>query len=525
MKLSTRWAATILTGLLFLSSSAATAERILYIPLDDRPVNLDYTVNTFKDAGVDVVTPPESYLSSKNRLGDPDKLQKWLNEEGHFAEAAVVAADSLIYGGLVPSRTHETSETVLSRRTDALVSFKKTHPDVKLYAFSTVMRSPRSSSSPEEPAYYAQWGPKLFTWGALRDKQELGHLTRKEKRELAALEKEIPHSIKQDLLGRRAKNRRVTNVLYDAAEKGNIDYFLIARDDSAPYSEAHRDARLLQEGRKKSYTVRSFSGTDEMGMILLTRAFFKARGRTPLVHAFYGDGKGGDTVPSYEDGPIRNSYRNHVLALGGYPASMAKRADLIVGIYTPYEGITYGADTPHNTADLTEPCRHFLDATANWLKKGYPVGIADIAFGNGSSDALVKGLFNYTLPNRSRPMAWEIASYAGWNTASNSLGYTLGQGLMAPYMTENAKDGLLTIRYLDDWAYQAHVRQNLRYNLTYPKEWPEGKFSKEQMDEIQHHLDSEMKQTADPVMGQGTAEAYQYRLPWKRTFEVGIRKK
>ena len=74
------------------------AERILYIPLDDRPVNLAYTVDTFKKAGVDVVTPPSELLSSASRKGNPDALGKWLQEEGPFAEAAVVAADSLIYG-------------------------------------------------------------------------------------------------------------------------------------------------------------------------------------------------------------------------------------------------------------------------------------------------------------------------------------------------------------------------------------------------------------------------------------------
>ena len=34
----------------------------LIFPLDDRPVNLAYTVDTFKKAGVDVVTPPSELL-------------------------------------------------------------------------------------------------------------------------------------------------------------------------------------------------------------------------------------------------------------------------------------------------------------------------------------------------------------------------------------------------------------------------------------------------------------------------------
>lgn len=102
------WARRKLIGAFFLSllfgtltrgETVLAAERILYIPLDDRPVNLAYTVDTFKKAGVDVVTPPSELLSSASRKGNPDALGKWLQEEGPFAEAAVVAADSLIYGG------------------------------------------------------------------------------------------------------------------------------------------------------------------------------------------------------------------------------------------------------------------------------------------------------------------------------------------------------------------------------------------------------------------------------------------
>jgi len=182
------------------------AERILYIPLDDRPVNLAYTVDTFKKAGVDVVTPPSELLSSASRKGNPDALGKWLQEEGPFAEAAVVAADSLIYGGLTTSRTHELSEAVLNERVKVLLDFKARHIDIPIYAFATIMRSPKWSSAPQEPQYYAQWGPKLFLWGALRDKKAMGQLSRKEDKKLAALQKEIPVSIQEDLLQRRQKN-------------------------------------------------------------------------------------------------------------------------------------------------------------------------------------------------------------------------------------------------------------------------------------------------------------------------------
>ena len=120
----------------------AAAEKILFIPLDNRPVSLAYTADSFRKAGVQVVTPPESLLASDRQSGDPEKLARWLDQEARGARGAVVSVDSYIYGGLVPSRTHELDSAVLARRAEDLLAFQSRHPGVPLYAFATVMRSP-----------------------------------------------------------------------------------------------------------------------------------------------------------------------------------------------------------------------------------------------------------------------------------------------------------------------------------------------------------------------------------------------
>lgn len=78
----------------------------IYIPLDDRPVTYSYPVKNLQAAGYEILTPPEKYLASADRTGDPDKLWQWLVENAPDADAAVISSDALIYGGLVASRTH-----------------------------------------------------------------------------------------------------------------------------------------------------------------------------------------------------------------------------------------------------------------------------------------------------------------------------------------------------------------------------------------------------------------------------------
>jgi hypothetical protein len=174
-------------GVLMIPSLASAKEKILFIPIDNRPVCLSYTVDTLKAAGWDIETPPEEYIASYNRVGDPDKLYKWLEDNALLATDAVVSTDSLIYGGLVPSRTHNLAPEVLAARTQRLLDFKKKFDCLRIYAYDTVMRSPHYSSAPVEPAYYSQWGPQIFRMGELKDKQEMGQITKKEAKELAQI--------------------------------------------------------------------------------------------------------------------------------------------------------------------------------------------------------------------------------------------------------------------------------------------------------------------------------------------------
>ena len=79
---------------------------LLFVPLDNRPVCLDYAVETMKAAGWNVETPPLEYIAGNDHSGNPDKLYEWLAARSATANAIVISSDALIYGGLVDSRTN-----------------------------------------------------------------------------------------------------------------------------------------------------------------------------------------------------------------------------------------------------------------------------------------------------------------------------------------------------------------------------------------------------------------------------------
>ena len=487
---------------------------MVFIPLDTRPVCKDYTVATMQAAGWDIVIPPEELLSSSDRAGQPDELLEWLEKESAEAAAVVVSADALLYGGLVDSRTHHIDRTVLQSRVERMLSLKKKYNSPGVYVFVTIMRSPKASAAPVEPVYYEQWGAKLFRQGALRDKAELKGLSRKEHKELQQLNKEIPRNVEADFYGRRRTNFRTTELLLHGIESGGFNYLLVGRDDTSPLSQAHKEARdmasLVYELPKSK--IRFFSGADQLGLVLLTQAANRLTYNVPLVYTEFAPGKGGATVPTYEDDPVSISAREHIYASGAFPVRKAKNADFILAVNTPYDGKTLEASDAHNTGVADKYTKAFADTVETYLHNGKKVIIADSKYGNGADNALVKELFR-------RGIAYKVAAYGGWNTSGNSLGFALAQGMELPYFEGDAGKDFLQVRYLDDWAYQANARMDVYKNVIWPNYLPNSGFKPEQLATAEKAVTESIVRTAEPVMGEAVRE-YDFKLPWNRMFEV-----
>lgn len=499
--------------------TAPSKGTLLFVPLDDRPVCKAYTVDALQAAGWTVELPPAETISSGNHGGKPEAIFTWLDAKAPQAIGMVVSADALIYGGLVDSRTHHEDPKVLQARADRLLNLKNTSGNPNVFAFVTVMRSPHASSAPVEPAYYKDWGPKIFRRGQLLDKLDLGTLKNKEKKELDLLNKEIPSADLQDLDSRRATNLELTKYLLHGISQDKLDYLMVGRDDTSTFSQAHLDARHIEGivNKLPDKRVRFFAGADQLGLILLNRAVNTLTFQTPFVYDFYAGGKGAKTIPSYEDTAIGDTVKQHILAAGAYPVPEAKNADLCLGVFTPASGKTLEAGNVKNDGKITSQETHFTDRVQKLLQQKKPVVVADVAFSNGSSTALIKQLFASGVANK-------LAAYGGWNTASNAMGLALGQGLLAKYMSPADMENQLEVRYLEDWGYQAKVRTAVYQELIWPKGLPGSQMPANVKKEAEAAITADMLKLTAPVLGT-MAEKYNYTLPWDRMFEVYVSKK
>ena len=167
--------------IIFSMNVTFAAKKIIYIPIDNRPCNLKQVVEVGEKLDYEIVTPPEELLGrDSERLGEPDKLWRWLDENSFGATAAVISTDAMFYGSLVGSRMHDLSAREIMDRAENFEDYHKNFPYLPIYIFGTIMRTPTVAGSSTEPDYYKTYGDKIYNYTRLKDKFEMEKLSRSE---------------------------------------------------------------------------------------------------------------------------------------------------------------------------------------------------------------------------------------------------------------------------------------------------------------------------------------------------------
>ena len=121
--------------------------KVLYIPLDDRPVNIDLVIQLANLRGLEIKTPKSEDLGFFLKEGNVEAIVNWLNcEEG---DALIISLDMFLYGGLIASRTDKRPYNDAMKILNNLREYKKYKSKLKIYAFSNIMRLSISLSSDE----------------------------------------------------------------------------------------------------------------------------------------------------------------------------------------------------------------------------------------------------------------------------------------------------------------------------------------------------------------------------------------
>lgn len=502
------------SALISLAGTPASAETVLYVPQDDRPVSLQYTVETAQAAGFTVLTPPQHIISGKSYQGQADQLWNWVEQNAARADVMVLSTDSLIYGGLVDSRKHNLPMATLQNRLNHIKQLKAQYPATPIYGFGTVMRSPRASGGGTEPAYYVDYGPTIFQIAALQDKLDAGQLTAEEAAKLMSLQAQVPTEYLQDWFNRREENMKVNKGLIDAARENTFAYFALGHDDTSQLSQSAMEGRYLSDYAKGIAETKygSFPGADQLGLLLMARARVDRTGDRPTFETIYPLGGGAQTIPHYEDQTVGKTLAEHVQAMGGTMVTEGKPS-VLLAVNTPLTKTTGESEAFENFPMISQSTNAFVDRIEQAVGQGLNVSVADIAYSNGSDNTLVGAFYK-------RDMLFKIGSYNGWNTASNTVGYAIAQGYLSKYMTPQAHKNMMIQQYLDNWAYQANIRKDI-YRMQSSIRTDNVRYSGSDNQKYEEYLNERMQDFAEKYL-KVDPRTVKASLPWGRLFETDI---
>ncbi|WNR46129.1 DUF4127 family protein [Paenibacillus roseipurpureus] len=497
--------------------------KIIYIPLDERPCNYEFPQKLVQGSGIQLVVPPMALMGQKKTAGQINKLWEWLEKEGADADGAILAMDTLLYGGIVPSRLHEDTLSKIQARINRLKTWKQGLPNLKLYTFQLIMRCPKYNSNDEEPNYYELWGEDIFKSGYLGHRVQLGYADEAEKQELAVIYDRLPAGVRRDYLERRHINMEANLSFLHVVKEEIVDFHIIPQDDSAPFGLTAIDQqRIRDEIRKQGLELQvyMYPGADEVGSTLLARMVNHFAERTPAIYPRLASVQGPYLTPLYEDRAFYESLKYQILAAGGMLVESVLEADLVLLVNTPGETMLEAAEQLTTTAGMNVS-RNIVELVeyGRYASRKYklPIAVADVAFANGADLQLLDIL-------RRAGYLFDLAGYAGWNTSSNTLGTVIAQSMLFTIFGETeAHRNFLALRFVEDAGYCSKVRKEVTEGLV--RELGYTYFSVDgQRGQIAGKVQERLEQF---IRDHLSIDEYRITiqdclLPWNRMFEVGL---
>lgn len=497
--------------------------KLVYVPLDERPCNVLFpSMQLPKDGSITLAMPPRELLGYKKRPADTAKVADWLEREIAGADALIVPVEMVLYGGLIPSRIHTLTQEALDGRLVRLHGLLRTAKGYgcHIYLYGMIMRTPAYSSAEEEPDYYETYGRALFRRGYLSHKLEVAGLTDQEEETLQTEIARLPDGVIADYDSRRRLNHSALQRVVGFATEGLLDRLILPEDDTAEYGYGPREKAILRsmiQGSSAENRVFSYPGADEVGTVLVAAATMAATGTRLAVAPLYMDPEAPRLIPKYESQPLGDSVRSQITAMGATLVDDPSEADVLLAINSCSQemGEAWNQRPSDACAVRQAGFVEVLRSVAD--QHGLQIAMADCASANGGTSALVCAIENAGL--------WDyFCGYAGWNTTGNTIGTVLAQGaLHCIFRDDEVRRENLVYRLLDDWAYQAVVRQQLGQHPRGFNRIALGDHSDAARRIALEELSSLWLRTFSGIGLPAMAGLESVKFPWDRLFEVELR--
>lgn len=474
--------------------------KIALIPIDNRPVCYTLIEQITKiDENLELLLPERNLLGSLTSYANIDGILSWL-ESLKKVDAIIVSLDTIAYGGLISSRRCQDSFEEIKTRLEKF----KTKFKGKVYAFSSIMRISNNDINEEEKEYWNKYGKKIFEYSYNF------HMNGTET-------DEVPTDILNDYLATRQRNFKINKMYLEWLEDGIFDTLVFSKDDCAEFGLNVLESEILQKiikeknnknGHKKTLSAFIKTGADEIPLTLLARAICNFNQKTPGFSVKFLAPESKDLISNYEDISIEKSVQSQIELAGGIISEKKSDLILIVNNFEEFQGeIVMGVKTRSYGGNFELPNSPFM--------------FADVRFANGADNKFVEKILKKIekINSSKKENGFKnFYGYSAWNTSANTLGSLICVAivkLFAENYNDEAFKKVQFVRFLDDWAYQANVRQTLKENVK--KEMgkenrPDVRKLKKLMIPYEKKIGKILKVNSE----------ISYKFPWKRFFEIEV---
>ena len=545
---------------------AAEGAVIAYVPLDDRPDNVERVAYLAESLGYTLAMPEADLYSTKldsqpanengTQYGDMAALCEWvLEQEAAGCDRYILSMDQLLSGGLVNSRhTAETLTVTLSRgmeMTDlelmtALLGELARDGNNHVWLLDSVMRlAPTTGYAGfgiEEynalRAYGAEGRPALtgqdLTAEAIQADYRLGG----DGREIPLADFGLTETVVEEYLSARGRKLTLAERMMQTVQCGGYENFrvLIGIDDSSEEDSIQKNEiaylrSLLREGDAL------LSGVDDLAFKAVTRLYLEEVGwEGASVSVRYFGGTEDRPACDYDYLPLTEIMEEHADFFGlTLDESTARPARTALEILV----LTQPADETLKAAC----CKQLVDALNECRSENRPVILIDAS--NGRYEASC-----YEKLTKETELGY-LLSYAGFLDMAIVTGTALSHGVARYAFLQNGERTEATERaflrtladsVIKDFCYKHVVREDLLAYIRNDLGGDPNNFWQPAIDRaaVQERLEAGMaKATADVVenlersnfvsdlepmdlRGWGGIELTNYRFPWDRAFEIGM---
>jgi hypothetical protein len=299
---------------------------------------------------------------------------------------------------------------------------------------------------------------------------------------------------------------------------GVVDYLAITVEDSVVESVSTSEREWLHAWIHRlglSGQVLCYPGADEAGAVLTARALLHLTGQAPTIALECVHDDALDRVAPYEDVPVRETIAAQVVAAGLRLGDDPADADIILAVHPPGHPNRDWCRWPH-VADRTtsdDDAQRLAQRVRDRLRAGKVVTVADVADANGADPALVGAL------NKAGCMPG-LGGFAGWNTAGNTIGSAVAQGVVRLLTSTNDQRAehatIVAHRLLEDWGYQSSARCALLDGTPAAANIPGVTSEAGRVAQVLEQRLAELDQLPEIFrLVEGSV-----RFPWDRSFEI-----